>query len=133
MGNILFCSRDFYHSFLSHAEPASLIYMTHWSLKAIDLQSFIWKHSRLLTGDSQERRGPLTTCLVVSALTTFMPSPIALSFYLSFALFLSLVSYQQAIDQRELDNCLSFQDSFLFFFLLYHPICLVLILYPNVV
>ena len=41
VGNMLFCSHSFYHSFLSHAEPASLIYIIRWPLKAIGLQSLV--------------------------------------------------------------------------------------------
>lgn len=66
----------------------------------------------------------------VSSLTAFMPCPIAVSFYLSFALFLSPCIHQQEIDQRELDYCLSFQYPFLFSFALSHSFSL--ILYTNV-
>jgi len=91
---MLFCSRSSYHSFLSLAEPAPLIYITHWSVKASDCNP--WLRNTLdfsLVTSRREGSPPHPQNVLLSGLwvlQSYLPNPPFIFTCLYFSPFFSI-------------------------------------------
>ena len=123
---MLFCSRSSYHSFLSLAEPAPLIYITHWSVKASDCNP--WLRNTLdfsLVTSRREGSPPTPKMCCCQVFECFCP--ISLTLPLSLLVFISLHFSPSARKRPERTGPRSLLPSLYFFF-----IFLILILFSLV-
>lgn len=129
---MLFCSRSSYHSFLSLAEPAPLIYITHWSVKASDCNP--WLRNTLdfsLVTSRREGSPPTPKMCCCQVFECF--SPISLTLPLSLLVFISLPFSPSARKRPENRTTVSPPQSlFLFSFPHSHSIFSCSDPYPNV-
>ena len=114
---MLFCSRSSYLSFLSLAEPAPLIYITHWSVKASDCN--LWLRNTLdfslVTSKSEGTPSPLPRNVLWQVFDCFCP--VSLPLPLSLLVFISLPFSPSARKRPERTGPLSLLPSLYFFFL----------------